>query len=47
MLAVSLRKRLTHQTRLQAGQGITHLAFNFGLWHQGGDRIDDDHIDAG
>jgi hypothetical protein len=42
-----LAQRLTHQARLQAGQGIAHLAFDFGLRHQRGDRIDDHHIDAG
>ncbi len=39
-----LAQRLAHQPRLQAGQGVAHLAFDFGLGHQGGDRVHHDQI---
>src|SRR5690606_30620136 len=40
-----LAQRLAHQAGLQAGQGIAHVAFDFGLGHQRGDRVDDDQVD--
>ena len=46
MFAGELAQRLAHQPRLQAGQLIAHLAFDFGLGHQRRDRVDDDHVDA-
>ena len=41
-----LAQRLAHQPRLQAGQLIAHLAFDFGLGHERRDRVDDDDVDA-
>ena len=38
-------KRLAHQTRLHPHGGHAHLPFELGLGHQGGDGIDDDHIE--
>ncbi|MCY1541391.1 hypothetical protein D9M68_770800 [compost metagenome] len=31
---------------MQAGQRIAHLAFDFGLGHQGGHRVDDDEVNG-
>ena len=44
--AVSLRKRLAHQPRLQAGLDVAHLALDFGARRQRRDRIDDQHVDG-
>ena len=40
-----LAQRLAHQPRLQAGQGVAHLAFELGARHQRRDRIDHQHVD--
>ncbi len=39
-------ERLRHEARLQAHRGVAHVAFEFGLGNERGDRVDDDHIDA-
>ncbi len=41
-----LAQRLAHQPRLQARQLVAHLAFDLGLGHQRGHRVDDDDVDA-
>jgi hypothetical protein len=41
-----LAQGLAHQAGLQAGQLVAHLTLDFGLRHQRGDRVDDDHVDA-
>ncbi len=41
-----LAQRLRHQARLQAHGGIAHVAFDFGLGHERGDRVHDDHVYA-
>ena len=46
MRAGQLAQRLAHQPRLQAGQGIAHLAFQFGLGGQRRDRVDHHDVDA-
>ena len=43
--AGQLAQRLAHQTRLQAHVRIAHVAFNLSARHQGGDRVDHDHIE--
>ena len=45
MFAGQLAQRLAHQARLQADVRIAHLAFDFGLRRQRGDRVDDDDVD--
>ncbi len=44
--AGELAQRLAHQPRLQAGQLIAHLAFQFGLGRQRRHRIDHHDVDA-
>ena len=44
--AGELAQRLAHQPRLQAGQRIAHLAFEFGLGRQRRDRVDHHDVDA-
>ncbi len=44
--AGELAQRLAHQPRLQTGQRIAHLAFEFGLGRQRRDRVDHDDVDA-
>ena len=46
MRAGQLAQRLAHQPGLQAGQGIAHLAFQFGLGGQGRDRVDHHDVHA-
>src|SRR5207244_13339295 len=41
-----LAQRLAHQPGLDTDEGIAHLAFNFGPWDEGRDRVHDDAIDA-
>src|SRR6185436_10560280 len=41
-----LAQGLRHETSLQARQRITHLAFYFSAWHEGGDAIDHDDINS-
>ena len=43
--AGELAERLAHQPGLQADVRIADLAVEFLLGHQGGDRVDDDHVD--
>ena len=43
--AVSLRRRLGHQSRLQSDVRVAHIAFQLGSGHQRGDRVDDDDVD--
>ena len=45
--AGELAQRLAHEAGLQAGQRIAHLAFDFGLGRERGDRVDDDEVDRG
>src|SRR5690606_32111873 len=35
---------LAHEAGLQTRQGIAHVALDFGLWYQSGDRVDDDQV---
>ncbi|MNC85105.1 hypothetical protein D3C83_06820 [compost metagenome] len=44
--ARQLPQRLRHQTRLQPHLRLAHLAFDLGLRHQRGHRVDDDDVDA-
>ena len=44
--AGELAQRLAHQPRLKTGQGIAHLAFEFGFGRQRRNRIDHDDVDA-
>ena len=44
--AGQLAQRLAHQPGLQAGQGIAHLAFQFGLGGQRRHRVDHHNVDA-
>ena len=44
--AGELAHRLAHQARLQAGERIAHLAFEFGLGRQRRDRVDHQHVDG-
>src|SRR6266478_189000 len=37
---------LRHQARLQSHGGIAHVAFEFGLGDESGDRVDDDDVDG-
>jgi hypothetical protein len=39
-----MRIWLAHQAGLQAGQRIAHLAFDFGLGRERGDRVDHDQV---
>ena len=41
-----LAQRLAHQPGLHAHRGHAHLAFEFGLGHEGGNRIDHDHVEG-
>ena len=41
-----LAQRLAHEAGLHAHGGHAHLAFEFGLGHQRGHRIDDDDVDG-
>ena len=43
--AGELAQRLRHQARLQADEGIAHLAVEFGLGHERRHRVDDEHVD--
>ena len=45
-VAGELAQRLAHEPRLQPGQLVAHLAFDFRLGHQRRHRIDDDDVDA-
>ena len=45
MLAVSLRRGLRHEARLQAHLRLAHLAFDLGLRHERRDRVDHHHVD--
>ena len=38
-------QRLRHQARLQADVRVAHVAFEFGLGDERGDRVDDDDVD--
>ena len=38
-------QRLAHQPRLQAGQAVAHVPFDFGLGGERGDRVDHDQVD--
>jgi hypothetical protein len=39
-----LAQSLAHQTRLQAWQGVTHFAFEFGLGRERGHRVHHDEV---
>ena len=39
-----LAQRLTHESGLQTNMAVSHFAFDFGLRHQSGDRVDDDDV---
>ena len=41
-----LAHRLRHEARLQAGQGVAHLAFDLGARHQRRHAVDDDDVDG-
>ncbi len=41
-----LAQRLAHETGLEAGQAVTHVAFEFSARRQGRDRVDDEHVDG-
>ncbi len=43
---VSLRSALAHEACLQAHVRIAHLAVQFGLRHQRGDRVDHQHVNG-
>jgi len=40
-----LAERLAHEARLQTDVAIAHVAFDFGLRHEGGHGVDDDDVD--
>ncbi len=40
-----LAQRLTHESSLQTNVAVSHFAFDFGLRHQSGDRVDDDDVE--
>ena len=42
--AGQLAERLAHEPGLQAHVAVAHLAFDFGLGHQGRDRVDDHEV---
>ena len=44
--AGELAQRLAHQPGLQADVRVADFAVEFLLGHQGGDRVDDDHVDG-
>ena len=44
--AGELAQRLRHEPGLQAHLRVAHLAFDFGLGHERGHRVDDDDVDA-
>ena len=44
--AGELAQRLRHEARLQTHLRFAHLAFDFGLRHEGGHRVDHDDVDA-
>ena len=44
--AGQLPQRLRHQAGLQPDLRVAHLALDFGPWHEGGDRVDDDDVDG-
>ena len=44
--AGELAQRLRHEPRLQAHLRFAHLAFDFGLRHERGDRVDHHDVDA-
>ena len=44
--AGELAQRLRHQAGLEADVAVAHLAFDFGLGDEGGDRVDDDDVDG-
>src|SRR5262245_33622644 len=44
--AGELAERLRHEAGLQAHLRFAHLAFDFGLRHQRGDRVDHHHVDT-
>src|SRR5262245_27293126 len=41
-----LSQCLRHQPRLQSGQTVAHITFEFGSWSEGCYRIDDQNIDG-
>ena len=43
--AGQLAQRLAHQARMQADMAVAHLALQLGPRHQGGDRVDHQHVD--
>ena len=45
-VAGELAQRLRHEPGLQAHVRVAHLAFDFGLRRERGDRVDDDDVDG-
>ena len=44
--AGQLAQGLAHQAGLQADEGVAHVAFDLGAWHERGHRVDDHDVDA-
>ena len=44
--AGELAERLAHEPGLQADVRVADFAFELLLGHEGGDRVDDDHVDG-
>ena len=44
--ARELAHRLAHEAGLQTDDRVAHLALDLGPRDQGGDRVDDDHVDG-